>query len=48
MGVSASLLKIDFLEIIDKTLASLAKMASPLALITIGRALRDEKAIAKI
>ena len=36
LGVAASLLKIDFPEIIDKTLASLAKMASPLALITIG------------
>ena len=34
LGVAASLLKIDFPEIIDKTLASLAKMASPLALIT--------------
>ena len=30
LGVAASLLKIDFPEIIDKTLASLAKMASPI------------------
>ena len=48
LGVSASLLKIDFPEIIDKTLASLAKMASPLALITIGAGFEGRKAIAKI
>ncbi len=48
MGVAASLLKIDFPEIIDKTLASLAKMASPLALITIGAGFEGRKAIAKI
>ena len=48
LGVAASLLKIDFPEIIDKTLASLAKMASPLALITIGAGFEGRKAIAKI
>lgn len=44
LGVAASLLKIDFPEIIDKTLASLAKMASPLALITIGAGFEGRKA----
>lgn len=48
LGVAASLLKIDFPEIIDKTLASLAKMASPLALITIGAGFEGRKAIAKM
>ncbi|MFR2182316.1 MAG: AEC family transporter, partial [Hominilimicola sp.] len=41
-------MKINFPEIIDKTLASLAKMASPLALITIGAGFEGRKAIAKI
>lgn len=48
LGVAASLLKIDFPEIIDKTLSSLAKIASPLALITIGAGFEGRKAISKI
>jgi predicted permease len=39
---------LDLPEIIDKTLSSFAKMASPLALITIGAGFEGRKAIAKI
>lgn len=48
LGVIASLIKIDFPEIVDKTLSSFAKMASPLALVTIGAGFEGKKAIAKI
>lgn len=48
LGVIASLIKIDFPEIIDKTLSSFAKMATPLALVTIGAGFEGKKAIAKI
>ncbi|MGN0107661.1 MAG: AEC family transporter [Hominilimicola sp.] len=48
LGVIASLIKIDFPEIIDKTLSSFSKMASPLALVTIGAGFEGKKAIAKI
>lgn len=47
-GVFASLIKINFPEIIDKTLLSFAKMASPLALITIGAGFEEKKALSKI
>jgi hypothetical protein len=48
LGVIASLIRLDLPEIIDKTLSSFAKMASPLALITIGAGFEGRKAIAKI
>ncbi|MCH5210391.1 MAG: AEC family transporter [Oscillospiraceae bacterium] len=48
LGVIASLIRIDFPEIVDKTLSSFAKMASPLALVTIGAGFEGRKAIAKI
>ena len=48
LGVVASISQIHFPEIIDKTLSSFAKMASPLALITIGAGFEGKKAIAKI
>jgi hypothetical protein len=48
LGVVASLIRLDLPEIIDKTLSSFAKMASPLALITIGAGFEGRKAIAKI
>lgn len=48
LGVAASLLKVNFPEIINKTLSSFAKMASPLALIGIGAGFEGKKAIAKI
>ena len=48
LGVIASLIKTDFPEIVDKTLSSFSKMASPLALITIGAGFEGKKAIAKI
>jgi hypothetical protein len=48
LGVAASLIKLDLPEIIDKTLSSFAKMASPLALVTIGAGFEGKKAIAKI
>lgn len=48
LGVAASLIRIDFPEIIDKTLSYFAKMASPLALLTIGAGFEGRKAVAKI
>ncbi len=48
LGAAASLLRIHFPQIIDKTLASFAKMASPLALIAIGAGFEGTKAVAKI
>lgn len=48
LGVIASLIRIDFPEIIDKTLSSFAKMATPLALVTIGAGFEGKKAVAKI
>lgn len=48
LGVIASLIKIDFPEIINKTLSSFSKMATPLALIAIGAGFEGKKAIAKI
>lgn len=48
LGVTASLIRIDFPEIADKTLSSFSKMASPLALVTIGAGFEGKKAIAKI
>ncbi len=47
-GVAVSLLRINFPEIIDKTLLSFAKMASPLALIAIGAGFEGKKAVSKI
>ncbi|MBQ8301121.1 MAG: AEC family transporter [Clostridia bacterium] len=48
LGVVASLVKFDLPEFADKTLSSFAKMASPLALVTIGAGFEGRKAIAKI
>jgi hypothetical protein len=48
LGAAASLIKLDLPEIIDKTLASFAKMASPLALITIGAGFEWKSAVGKI
>jgi len=48
LGVVASLVKLDLPEFADKTLSSFAKMASPLALVTIGAGFEGRKAIAKI
>ena len=47
-GISVSLLEIDFPVIIDKTLESVAKLATPLALLVIGASFEGRKAIAKI
>lgn len=47
-GLVAGLLGIDFPVIIDKTVNSVAQMATPLALITIGAGFEGRKALAKI
>ncbi|MBQ3061038.1 MAG: AEC family transporter [Lachnospiraceae bacterium] len=47
-GVIASLLKIDFPFIIDKTLSNIASIATPMALIAIGAGFEGRKAIAKL
>lgn len=48
LGAAASLLKIDFPQIADKTLSSFSKLASPLALITIGAGFDGKRAVEKI
>lgn len=48
LGVIASLIRLDLPDILDKTIASLAKIATPLALIAIGAGFEGRKAIAKI
>lgn len=47
-GIAISLLRIDFPAVVDKTVASLAAMASPLALIAIGAGFEGKKALAKL
>jgi len=47
-GLIAALLRLDFPVIIDKTINSVAQMATPLALITIGAGFEGRKALAKI
>lgn len=48
VGIVVSLLRIDFPTIVDKTVGSLASMASPLALIAIGAGFEGRKALAKL
>lgn len=47
-GLIVGLLGIDFPVIVDKTVNSVAQMATPLALITIGAGFEGRKALAKI
>ena len=47
-GLVISLLQIDFPVLVDKTVNSLASMASPLALIAIGAGFEGRKALAKL
>ena len=47
-GLLVALLRIDFPLIVDKTVNSVAQMATPLALITIGAGFEGRKALAKI
>lgn len=47
-GVAVSLLNIDFPDIVDKTLESIARLATPLALLVIGAGFEGRKAIAKV
>ena len=47
-GLIVGLLGIDFPVIVDKTVNSVAQMATPLALITIGAGIEGRKALAKI
>lgn len=48
IGLVAALLRIDFPTIIDKTVSSVAQMATPLALIAIGAGFEGRRALAKI
>lgn len=48
LGLLASLLKLDFPVLVDKTIDNVAKMATPLALITLGAGFEGRKALAKI
>lgn len=48
LGVIASLIRLDLPDILDKTIASLAKIATPLALVAIGAGFEGRKAISKI
>ena len=48
MGLAASLLRLDFPVLIDKTINNVASMATPLALITLGAGFEGKKALAKI
>lgn len=47
-GILGAVVKIDFPQIIDKALASVAGLTSPLALICIGASFEGKKALAKI
>ena len=47
-GMAAALLRIDFPVIVDKTVNSVAQMATPLALIAIGAGFEGKKALAKM
>ena len=48
LGLIVGLIGIDFPELIDKTVNSVSKMATPLALITIGAGFEGRKALAKM
>lgn len=48
LGIAASLIRIDFPFIVDKTIQNFAVMASPLALIGLGAGFEGRKAIKKI
>jgi predicted permease len=48
LGAGASLLRLDFPVLIDKTIGNLAAIATPLALIVIGATFEGKKALAKI
>lgn len=47
-GLAVALIGIDFPVIVDKTVSSVAQMATPLALVTIGAGFEGRKALAKI
>ncbi len=48
LGLAASLLQLDFPVLVDKTIDNVAKMATPLALITLGAGFEGKKALAKL
>ncbi len=48
LGLFASLLKIHFPLMVEKTIGNIAQMATPLALITLGAGFEGRKAIAKV
>lgn len=48
LGLTASLLRVDFPVMIDKTIENVAKMATPLALIAMGAGFEGKKALSKI
>lgn len=48
LGLAVSLLRLDFPVLVDKTVDNVARMATPLALITLGAGFEGRKALAKI
>lgn len=48
LGLISALLKIDYPVVIDKTIANVAQLATPLALIALGAGFEGRKALAKI
>lgn len=48
LGLVVSLLQLDFPVLVDKTIDNVAKMATPLALITLGAGFEGKKALAKM
>ncbi len=48
LGLAVSLLRIDFPVLVDKTVGSVAQMATPLALISLGAGFEGKKALAKL
>ena len=48
LGLLVSFLRLDFPVIVDETVKSIAQMATPLALVTLGAGFEGRKALAKI
>lgn len=48
LGIAASLLRLDFPTVIDKTVDNVARMATPLALVTMGAGFKGREALKRI
>lgn len=48
LGIAASLLRLDFPVLVDKTVDNVAKMATPLALVALGAGFKGKEALAKL